>query len=87
MEKETLLTQLNEKYAQEQEEWASTKSDFEQRYANLEAITKQQLDLLVAQAKLMQVEGETNGQITDLRKTLAEAQFRATMARRKYDLS
>ena len=49
VEKETLLTQLNEKYAQEQEEWAFTKSNLEQRCANLEAVSEQRrLDLLVS---------------------------------------
>ena len=75
---------LNEKYAREQEVWASAKSDFEQRYANLAAISKQwRLDLLVAQARLMQVEEETNGQITNLRKALAEAQFQVSMGKEK----
>ena len=41
VEKETLLTQLNEKYAREQEEWASAKSNLEQRCANLEVISEQ----------------------------------------------
>ena len=84
VEKETKLAQLNEKYAREQEAWASAKSNFEQRCANLEAISKErQLDLIVAQARVMQAEGAINEQITNLRKTLAEAQFRMSMGEEK----
>ena len=78
------LTELTEKHRQEQEEWTSAKATLEQRCSNVEAISEQQrLELLVVQAKLMQAEGATKAQITDLRQALAEAQFRMTMGEDK----
>ena len=41
------------------------------------------LNLLLAQAKLMLMEGETNGTITELQKTLAEAQSGMSMGEEK----
>ena len=41
------------------------------------------LDLLVAKAKLMQAEGSVTTQVTDLRKQLAEAQYKASMGEEK----
>ena len=50
----------------------------------MEAVSEQRrLELLVVQAKLMQAEGATKAQITDLRQALAEAQFRMTMGEDK----
>ena len=50
----------------------------------MEVVSKQQrLELLVVQARLMQAEGETKAQITDLRQALADAQFRMTMGEDK----
>ena len=42
-------------------------------------VFKRRLELLVVQAKLMQAEGAIKAQITDLRQTLADAQFRITI--------
>ena len=82
--KELLLTKLAEKHRQEQEEWTSAKVTLEQRCSNVEVVSEQRkLELLVIQAKLMQAEGETKAQITDLRQALAEAQFRMTMGEDK----
>ena len=82
--KEMLLTELTEKLRQELEEWTSAKATLEQRCLNVEAISEQRwLELLAIQAKLMQAEGATKAQITDLRQALAEAQFRMTMGEDK----
>ena len=46
----------------------------------MEVVSEQRrLELLVVQAKLMQAEGATKAQITDLRQALADAQFQMTM--------
>ena len=75
-----MLNEINEKYDREQAEWESARSTLEKRCSDVEAESEErQLDLLVAQVKLMQAEGETNGTITDLRKTLAETRFRMSM--------
>ena len=53
---------------------------------DVEAVSEQRrLELMVIQAKLMQVEWATKSQITDLRQALAEAQFRMTMVRTRYE--
>ena len=44
---------------------------------------RKRLDLLVAEAKLLQAEGSTNAYIEDLCKQLAEAQYRASMGEEK----
>ena len=63
----TELTELTEKHRQEQEEWTSVKATLEQRCSNVEVVFEQRrLELLVVQAKLMQAEGATKAQITDL---------------------
>ena len=78
------LTELTEKHRQEQEEWTSAKTALEQRCSNVEVVSEQRrLELLVVQAKLMQAEGATKAQITDLRQALADAQFRMTMGEDK----
>ena len=67
MTKAMLLIELTEKHRQEQEEWTSTKRTLEQRCSNVEVVSEQRrLELLVVQAKLMQAEGATKAQITDL---------------------
>ena len=74
--KEMQLSELTEKHRHEQEEWTSAKTALEQRCSIVEAVSEQRrLELLVVQAKLMQAEGATKAQITDLRQALAEAQF------------
>ena len=84
--KETQLTELTKKHSQEQVEWKSAKTTLEQQCSNVEAISEQwRLELLVVQAKLMQAEGATKAQITDLRQALAEAQVRMTMGEDKYE--
>ena len=40
---------------------------------------RKKLDLLVVEVKLLQEEGSTNAELEDLRKQLAEAQYRASM--------
>ena len=82
--KEMLLTKLTEKHRQEQKEWTYAKETPEQRCSNVEAISEQRRqELLVVQAKLMQAEGATKAQITDLRQAVAEVQFRMTMGEEK----
>ena len=82
--KDMLLTELNEKHSREQEEWTSAKTTLEQRCSNVEVVSEQWgLDLLVVQARLMQAEGATKAQITDLWQALAKAQFRMTMGEDK----
>ena len=50
----------------------------------MEAVSEQRrVELLVVQAKLMQAEGATKVQITDLRQAVAEVQFRMTMGEEK----
>ena len=44
---------------------------------------RKRLDLLVAEAKLLQAEGSTNAYIEDLCKQLAEAQYKASMGEEK----
>ena len=68
--------------AHEEEKWQleSMNSDLQSRFTRLEArYEKKRLDLLIAEANLMQAEGATNAQITDLRKQLAAAQYNASM--------
>ena len=65
--KETMLNENNEKYNRQQEEWESARSTLERRYSEVEVVSEQRrLDLLVAQGKLLETEGENNAQINDL---------------------
>ena len=57
--------------------YKSTIPKLEDRYE------KKRLDLLVAEAKLMQAEGGTNVPITDLRKQLATTKYNASMGEEK----
>ena len=78
------LSELTEKHAQEQAEWADAKITLEQQCSAIQAVSEQRrLELLVVQAKLMQAEGATKTQVTDLRQALADAQFRMTMGEDK----
>ena len=78
------LSKLTEKHAQEQAEWAAAKITLEQQCSAIQAVSeKRRLELLVVQAKLMQAEGATKAQVTDLRQALADAQFRMTMGEDK----
>ena len=50
----------------------------------MEAVSEQRrLELLVVQAKLMQAEGATKAQVTDLMQALVDAQFKMTMGEDK----
>ena len=72
--KEIQLSELTEKHRQEQEAWTTAKTALEQRCSTVEAISEQRrFELLVVQAKLMQAEGATKAQVTDLRQALADA--------------
>ena len=52
----------------------------ETRCSEVEVVSeKRRLDLLLAQNKLLQTEAENNAQIDDLRRTLAAAQFQASI--------
>ena len=78
------LSELTEKPTQEQVEWTAAKAALEQQCSAIQAVSEQRrLELLVIQAKLMQGEGATKDQVTDLRKALADAQFRMTMGEDK----
>ena len=78
--KDKLIDEINEKIIQQQNNWNEEKAKLENRCAEIQTVSeKRRLDLLVAQAKLMQAEGHTNAVIIDLRKTLATTQFEARM--------
>ena len=82
--KDMLLTELKEKHSREQEEWTFAKTTLEQRSSNVEVVVEQRrLDMLVVQAMLMQAEGETKAQVTNLQQALAKAQFWMTMGEDK----
>ena len=54
------------------------------RCAEVENVVKRRrLDLLIAQAQLLQREATSNAQISDLRKALAVEQFRASITQEK----
>ena len=74
--KDKLIDEINEKIIQQQNDWNEENAKLENQ---LTVSEKRRLDLLVAQAKLMQAEGHTNAVIIDLRKTLATTQFEARM--------
>ena len=79
--KDKLIEEINEKINQQQEDWKVEREEMKKRCVKIETIDskKRRLDLLVAQAKLMQAEGDTNAIIIDLRRTLATAQSEASM--------
>ena len=82
--KEMQLSELTEKHVQEQAEWTAAKAALEQQCSAIQVVSEQRgLELLVVQAKLMQAEGATKAQVTDLRQALADAQFRMTMGEDK----
>ena len=65
--RDKLIEEINHKIIQEQNDWNAEKEKLEKRCGEIQAISeKRRLDLLVAQAKLMQAEGETNAVIIDL---------------------
>ena len=69
---------------EEKRQLESANTELQTRCTELEArYEKKRLDLLVAEAKLMQVEGVTNAQITDLHKQLAATQYHASMGEEK----
>ena len=68
MAKEMQLSELTGKHTQEQAEWTAAKAALEQQCSTIQAVSEQRrLELLVIQAKLMQTEGATKAQVTDLR--------------------
>ena len=78
--KDKLLNKINEKYNKQQEEWEAARATLERQCSEVEVVSeKRRLDLLLAQNKLLQTEGENNAQIDDLRRTLAVAQFHASI--------
>ena len=79
-----IIEEINGKIIQQQNDWNAEKEQLEKRCEEIQAVSeKRRLDVLVAQAKLMQAEGETNAVITNLRRTLAIAQFEASMTHDK----
>ena len=82
--RDKLLEEINGKMIQQQNDWNAKKEKLENRCVEVQTVSKKrQLDLLVAQAKLMQAEGHTNAVIIDLRRTLATTQFEARMTQDK----
>ena len=74
--KDMLLTELKEKHSREQEEWTFAKTTLEQRSSNVEVVVEQRrLDMLVVQAMLMQAEGETKAQVTNLQQRKCSIMF------------
>ena len=62
-----MVEEINAQLNQQQEAWNEEKEKLEKQCEEIQTVSeKRQLDLLVAQAKLMQAEGDTNAVITDL---------------------
>ena len=69
---------------EEKQQLESANTKLQKCCTELEArYEKKRLDLLVAEAKLMQAEGATNAQIKDLQKQLAATQYNASMGEEK----
>ena len=84
VEAELKATMTQEAHEEEKWQLESMNSDLQSRFTRLEArYEKKRLDLLIAEANLMQAEGVTNAQITDLWKQLAAAQYNASMGEEK----
>ena len=86
VEKDTLLNEINEKYNKQHEEWEADRAILERRCSKVEVVfEKRQLELLLVQNKLLQTEAENNAQIDNLRRTLAAAQFQASITEEKIE--
>ena len=65
-------------------QWESTNSKLQNRCKELEdRYERKRLNLLVAEAKLLEAEGSANVQLTDLCKQLAKAQYRVSLGEEK----
>ena len=81
---ERRITAAQEAHEDDKRQWESTNSELQNRCIELEGrYERKRLDLLVAEAKLLQAEGSANAQLTDLHKQLAEAQYMVSMGEEK----
>ena len=70
--RDQIIEEANSELVQQQNDWNTEKPEMEKQCVEIRAISEQRrLDLYVAEAKLMQVEGANNAVITYLRKRLA----------------
>ena len=73
-----------EEHEKDNRQWELRNSELQNRCTELEGqYERKRLDLLVAEAKLMQAEGSANVQLTDLCKQLAKAQYRVSLGEEK----
>ena len=81
---ELWTTAAQEAHEDDKRQRELTSSELQNRYTKLEdQYERKRLDLLVVEAKLLQAKGSTNAQLEDLRKQLAEAQYKASMGEEK----
>ena len=82
--RDQIIEEINGKFIQQQNDWNAEKEKLEKQSAKIQTVSeKRRLDIYVAQAKLMQAEGDTNAVITDLLWTLVTTQFEASMTQER----
>ena len=80
--RDQIIEEANSKIIQLKDDWITEKTKLQKQCEEIRKISEQRrLDLYVAEAKLMQIEGTKNTVILDLRKCLAAAQSKASMTK------